>query len=123
MKMRFNKLTERLMVGNFNGRCAGLTTGIAFSCIGKALLNPGLRIDCKDHYASNHADRNLMDTIGKIICDNELQHFEIYHNDGVIFYEPFEYVDVPETVVRENVSDFEFIQVNGKIFRKEREYE
>lgn len=59
----------------FKNRRKGKTTGIAYQTIGFALLNPGIKVEIKDHYNSRIAHASLMQTIYDIVEKNNLQGF------------------------------------------------
>ncbi len=68
-----------------DGKCTGLTTGIAFRTIGEAMTRPNTRVRIVDHHPDRRTDLLLARMIEDIVLDNNLQFLEIT-NEGYRYY-------------------------------------
>jgi hypothetical protein len=59
MKERLLKAYGADGIDLIKNRHRGMTTGIAFETIGRAMVRPGIPVPIRDHHVSNNADKHL----------------------------------------------------------------
>jgi hypothetical protein len=82
-------------------RAFGKTTGVAFSLIGEAMMNPNTRVNIVET-GKLTTDIFLMDTVKSLINANNLKYFSINHMDMTILYKPWTEVEI-DIVIKEKV--------------------
>lgn len=89
--MRINRVLLQTFLNNYpnQDRATGRSLGIALSCIGSALNNPGQTTYVRDHHRSIEADKVLLQTVAQCIEKLGLKYISVDVGRNAIRYDLF----------------------------------